>query len=187
VKEYSNCFVGVPLPECFKEEHKELISKVLGRCRPLSPAYEENPHITLYYLNKQNEKSIEEISEVVRSEIKLLRDVVLKVSGFGYFSEDFPRVMCLCVDAPKPFYKFQKKLSKQLENYHKAEDRAYVPHFTVARIRDTRARKMFEKNKVKLEKLLCKVFWKFPLTAISVYGKANDSDRTHEKLVEVHF
>lgn len=185
---YTSCFIGVPLPEKFQQEFETLLEDI----SKISPSLElrlvdlKTPHVTIYYLDKQSQFNLPDITNSVRSSIDLLKDAELTVGGFDYFGEANPKVLFLNVLDPHTLKAFNQSITKSLRKYYANDnDFPFHPHMTITRI-DPQSRKSFKESYSKLKSRLNKIIWTFPITKIVLYGV--DSTKTpehHEKLITI--
>lgn len=187
MKEYTSCFIGIPLPEKYQQDFERLLKDV-SRIDPLAETtYPKTPHITGYYLDKQSQSSIPKIAEDVESKIGMLKSVELTVGGFGYFREDNPRVIFLNVQYPEALKEFNDVIIENLSAYKTPDNNLpFHPHMTVARLRTHRAQQSFKISKPKLALRLNEAGWTFPVTEVVLYGVDSTQNPQHQaKLIPI--
>lgn len=185
-KEFTSCFVGIPLPEEFQDEFKSFLRKINQIDPDIETTFREAPHITLYYLDKQSQNHLVEVEEIVKQYISLLKGVSLKIGGIDTFGGDNPRVLFLPVVYPDVLKEFNKVLSKNLKKFVTFDDELlFHPHMTVARFTE-KSQATWENNRTAVEQAMKKIDWQFTVIEVIIYGV--DSTKTpqyQEKLITI--
>lgn len=184
---YTSCFIGIPLPEKYQQSFKDLLEEI-PRINPLlKQPYLKTPHITVCYLNKQSQNDLQNIAKNVKNYLKILKNVKLKIGGFGYFRGDEPRVVFLDVIYPKELQKFNEALTKSLSVYSAIDNSLpFHPHVTAAWVGDPEAQQVFKKYQPELQTLLDKINWTFEITEVVIYGADSTKQPEYqEKLISL--
>lgn len=187
MKEYTSCFIGIPLPEKFQPDFESLLRDVSQIDPLLEITYPKMPHITGYYLDKQSQFYLPDIVQSVESKISLLESVELTIGGFGYFRGDNPRVIFLNVQYPEALKGFSDAVAESLSKYYAPDDNLpFYPHMTVAKLITPRAQQSYEMTEPKLKLRLNEVNWTFPVTEVVLYGVDSTKKPEHqEKLIPI--
>jgi 2'-5' RNA ligase len=191
MKEFYNCFIGFPLSSEFKHE-LQIIQKKLHAYMPNAAILDPlEAHITLYYLGKQSEKDLEEISDILYEEQDIIKGEEFKISDLGIFyrqlnSENIPYVLYLKVAHTDRLITLREHLASHLDSYNKDDDRGFVPHLTLGRLKTTEAEIQFKEHSKMVENLLSTVDWQFKLKEVYIYGKENlESSKFQETLYKI--
>jgi 2'-5' RNA ligase len=189
MKEFFNCFIGIPLNSEFKYDMEELQRKmqnILPNASLIEPAY---AHTTLYYLGHQTEKKLDEIAHIIHEENDLIHDEEVQIGNMGIFRRDnfndnttkkVPYVIFLEIIHTTSLNDFKLHLNAHLDTYNREERDIFIPHMTLARLKTTQALEQFRENHDKVSNLLAEVKWKFKLKEIVVYGKPNLNISTNQ-------
>ncbi len=173
MKQYTSCFVGVPLPNKFQEKFEKLLVDV-GKLYPdWEIVYPKSPHITVYYLDKQSQYVLPNIANIVQKEIRIFKNIVLSVNGFGYFNKEDPRegIVFLNIVYPPVFVDFNRELKDKLSQYNSEDNNLpFHPHMTVARVNDFSSVGNLKNCVLELGNKIRKVYWEFSITEIVIYG-----------------
>ncbi len=178
---FTSYFIGIPLPEQFLVEYRQVL-EMIGRFYPkLETAFPDCPHITIYYLNDKI-SDLRLVEKIIRSHVDMLHGVQIKVSGFDFFRPGNPKTLFLDVEQSPILKKFHEALNKDLVRYS-AEDNLWPfhLHMSVARINDWPE---FDIGEIKLK--LTKVRWTFDLTEVAIFGvDSTKRPQYQEKLVSI--
>ena len=85
LKEYSSCFIGIPLPQEYQQGFEDLLRELGEVDSSLELTDPKTPHITGYYLDEQSQLFLPKIAESVREKIHLLKDAELTKTQKFYF------------------------------------------------------------------------------------------------------
>lgn len=186
MKEFTSCFIGIPLPDEYRGKFSDLLKRVSVANLDLEMVDETTPHITVYYLDKQSEGNLEEVRKIVEENAQLLKDENLIAGGMNTFGDDVPRVLFLPIHYPKSLSEFNEIIVSSLSKFM-AEDNnlPFYPHMTVARFNSV-SQASWEITKSAIESEMTKIKWQFPVTEVVIYGA--DSSKTpehYEKLVSI--
>lgn len=187
MKEYTSCFLGIPLPIEYQNEFKELLSDIKTLDPNLEIVYAETPHITIYYFDKQPKGKLPELIRRTSCYASVPKGANLKVGGLGFFSIGNPKVLFLDIGYPHVLADFNKVISKEFSDLFAEEDNLeFRPHMTVARMRNEAAQASFVSNKIKLEERLSQASWDFPVTELVIYGvDSTKRPEYQEKIVTI--
>lgn len=187
MKEYTSCFIGIPLPEKYQQDFESLLADISITEPLLDTTDPKTPHITGYYLDKQSQLALPNIAKSVDSKVGLLKGVELTVGGFGYFRGNDPRVIFLNVQYPEVLKEFNDALTENLSAYYASDNNLpFHPHLTVARLRTPQAQLSFNSSKPKLTSRLNKVNWTFPVREVVLYGvDSTQNPQYQEKLISL--
>lgn len=151
------------------------------------PLPSQTPHVTVCYLDKQSQFSLNEISKLIESSAIILSKSNLKVGGFNYFTKENPEVLFLDIDYPASLTNFNIKTSKLLMEYCASDNKLpFSPHMTAGRIKSKQAKESFNENKEKLSSRLNMINWNFKVNEIVLYGvDSTKSPEYQEKLIKI--
>lgn len=124
-------FIAIPLPEAVRTKLSGLYQSMDG----VRWQSQSQLHITLKFLGETDR---EQLPELIRR-LKSIRHPTFQmtISGFGTFPEKGrPKILWIGVTRPEPLKDLQQKIEQQcVEMGYGAEDRPFVPHITLARIK----------------------------------------------------
>lgn len=182
MNQFTSCFVGIPLPEKFQKEFEGLLKDINSLYPKWKTVYPKTPHITVYYLDKQSQHVLPSVVGIIQTKINILKNLVLTIKGFNYFTKENLRedIVFLDIIYPHPFADFNQILKIELNQYYSADNNLpFHPHITVARVKGL-------KDVSNIENKIYKPNWKFPVTEIALYGVDSTKQPQHqEKLVSI--
>lgn len=186
MKEFESSFIGVPLPEKYQAEFRELLKDVKEISPLLETTNPEVPHITLYYLDKQPESSLTEIAQSLVPTMGLLSGTKLMISGFDYFDRKDPQVVYLDVQYPKSLSDFRQEVAEISAKYSDAgKNLMFHPHLTVARLKNSQSPELFNQIEPRLQTRLNKVNWTFGISEVVVYGADPEDVPKRQKRLKI--
>src|SRR5260221_10279275 len=126
---YTSCFLGIPLPQRYQKEFEQLLLDIQSIDPLIEIVQPLTPHITIYYLDKQSQYSLDEINQKIQSFTKDLSDTTLKTKGLGYFTQDNPHVLFLDVIYPKSLIEYKNNVSEIFKEYSASDNNLpFHPH-----------------------------------------------------------
>lgn len=187
MKKFTSCFLGIPLPQEFQQEFKQLLADIHSNNPHIEVVRPQTPHVTVYYLNKQSQFSLNEIKELVQLKMSIVKNIKIQISGFGCFFEENPKVLFLDVVYPMALTDFNKEISKLLRKYNASDNKLTShPHMTIGRIKNKQAKESFKINEKNLKSRLNIINWDFQVKEIILYGvDSTESPERQEKLVTI--
>lgn len=168
-------FVAIPLPEAVREKLSGLYQTMDG----VRWQSQSQLHITLKFLGETDR---DQLPELIRG-LKSIRDSAFRmtISGFGTFPEKGrPKILWIGVAKPEPLEELQQKVEQQcVEIGFEGEDRPFIPHITLARIKGTPRRDVMSFiNQHKTVK-----FSRVPVNEFVLYeSKLQPDGAVHEKV-----
>lgn len=102
----------------------------------------ENLHLTLIFLGPLPSQSVDAIGEIITAAAKDLSPFQLRTQGLGCFPDErSARVIFAKVSRSQAILDLQSTLEDRLveAGFHSREDREYIPHITLARLRNPKA------------------------------------------------
>lgn len=118
----------------------------------------ENLHVTVRYLGNQNETSLGKLSQIGRLIADRHEPFTLDLSGLGAFAEVHEaRVIWVGTQNKKALQALHLDLDNELKDFKLEAEGPYVPHLTIARLRNTRSVKDYISPFVRKDfgKVLC--------------------------------
>jgi 2'-5' RNA ligase len=123
---------------------KELLDKVKSfqtnlenSACPMKVVEKENLHLTLKFLGEIGESSYKRIVESLSPSLSEFSSFEVNLKGTGFFpSISDLRVIWVGMDAPEIVY-IQKDIDETLRTMGFKEDRKFVPHLTVSRVKSS--------------------------------------------------
>lgn len=187
MKEYTSCFVGIPLPQKYEGKFGDLLQDINEIDPSLETVDPKTPHITIYYLDKQSQRVLPDIARKIQDYVTVLNGLDLKIGNLGFFRPGNPRVLFLDVKYPLILNNFNDILAQNLVSFFTDDNNLpFHPHMTVARMRTESAQNIFAKKKPILEKIMSRVSWNFPVTELVLYGVDSTKKPEHqEKLMSI--
>lgn len=187
MKNYTSCFLGIPLPQEYQKEFEQLLLDISLMFPELELVAFRTPHITIYYLDKQSKFALSEIKEVIKNKTNILVNLSLTVGGFGYFSENNPKVLFLEVNYPSALTDFNKEIVKTLIKYSALDNNLpFHPHVSLGRIKSIQAQENFKKVETNLKTKLSNIRWGFQIKELVLYGvDSTKSPEYQEKLLTI--
>ncbi len=135
-------FIAIPLPKEVISDCKDLEHKLKNTGVKMKLVEPENLHITLKFLGNIDENTVNRIKEILDS-IKS-EPFKAKTSFVGCFpNPDFIRVVWLGVES-KEIESIQRDIDKELEKLGFDRERNFVPHITLARVKEKPNKKLKE-------------------------------------------
>ncbi|MCS7134266.1 MAG: RNA 2',3'-cyclic phosphodiesterase [Candidatus Pacearchaeota archaeon] len=145
------CFIAIEISEKAKEEllrvQKEFKGIIEGKF-----VEKENFHLTLKFLGEVSNYEINQLKQELRK-IRFNK-FIAKLGSIGYFTPSFARVLWVSLEPKDNFVELHEKVESLLRNFNiKKEKRKFMPHVTIARIKNIKKKeKFFEKiEKIKIE------------------------------------
>ena len=189
MKQYTSCFIGVPLFDKFQKEFEKLLGNVAKLYPNWQIVFPKTPHITVYYLNKQSQFALFEIEKIIQTKISILKNLVLSINGFDYFWKDDLREGIIFLETvyPPAFVDFKSQLANKLSRYYSADNNLpFHPHMTVARVNDLSSVGSLKNCVLELGNKTGKINWEFPITEIVIYGAdSKKQPQYQEKLISI--
>jgi len=145
------CFIAVPLDNELRKNVKEVQKKFKIVENLLKFVKSENLHITVKFLGNVNKTQIERIKQNVRVALKNRGPFQIEIRGIGVFpSTNYVRVIWLGVEnGREELIKIMKSIDEKLEILGFKKEKEYIPHLTLARVKNVRIN-----EKEKLKKLI---------------------------------
>ena len=189
MKQYTSCFIGVPLPEKYQEEFERLLADV-GKLYPnWEISYPKTPHITVYYLDQQSQQVLPSIASVIQTKVSIHKNLVLKINGFDYFTKDDPRegIVFLNIVYPRELVDFNREITDKLSQYYSTDNNLpFHPHMTIARVNGLKNESSLKNYISHIGHKISKIHWEFPLTEVILYGVDSTKKPEHqEKLIHI--
>lgn len=104
---------------------------------PMKVVERENLHLTLKFLGEIGESSYKRIVESLSPSLSEFSSFEVSLKGTGFFpSISDLRVIWIGMDAPEIVY-IQKDIDETLKTMGFKEDRKFVPHLTVSRVKSS--------------------------------------------------
>jgi RNA 2',3'-cyclic 3'-phosphodiesterase len=178
--QYTSCFIGIPLPNEFKANFRDAANEISAKLPSLETVDLLTPHITMYYLNEQSQLALESVQAKVRKQIGLLAGATVEVGGMGVFGGDMPKVVYVQAECSKPVYRFHAEISKELTTHSAVDnDFGFVPHVTIARIKEADAEAFLE-HRDEIGRILSSFSWSFRVTELCLYGVDSRKQPEHQ-------
>lgn len=139
-------FIAVPVPEDLKEKIKEVQGR-LAEISGIKLVEAENLHFTIKFLGETDK--LEEIKNCMEKALKGLHQFDVEIAGISAFpSKSSVRVVWLSVgNGLEEFKSLMKNIAAGLSKIGFEQEKDYIPHLTLARVRSIR-------NQAELIKLL---------------------------------
>jgi 2'-5' RNA ligase len=124
-------FAGLSLPILLRQR----LTLLQGGIEGALWTERENFHITLTFIGNVDEATAEMVDEAL-SGIRM-EPFKLELKGTGSFAQgEFPKVLWIGVEKSEPLFRLKEKIDRALEKSKLPfENRKYVPHVTLARLR----------------------------------------------------
>ena len=182
MKEYNLCFVGISFPANIHGKFRRLIKELYSIDPKLKIVDPKTPHITLYFMGKQNLSNLKEVAQSIRTTKDKLVDTNIKINDYGIFRPHDPKILYLNIENNPKLNEYNETITQKLEKYGK-QRRGFVPHITLSRIKDQES---FLQNKDKIVSLIKNVNWKFTVKEIAIYGRElSKRNLRQEKLIAI--
>ncbi len=121
---------------------KKLKSQFIDREIEALWSREENLHMTLVFLGSISGQTIEAIDEILKTAAQEIASFQLRTQGIGCFPDErSARVIFAKVARSQALLDLQSSLEDRLitQGIHSREDREYIPHVTLVRLRNPKA------------------------------------------------
>lgn len=139
-RERIRSFIAIELPREVKYELAQLGSKLMDARHPFVKWVDiENVHLTLKFLGNVPGNQISEITEAIKEAVHGISPFRLEISGLGAFPKMAqPRVIWVGIsgETGKLLDLQQRMDSKLVPLGFAREKQSFVPHLTLARVRD---------------------------------------------------
>ena len=160
-------FLAINLPE----ELKSKLFALKGKWANLPARWvpKENIHLTLLFLGYLDEKQIEAVARVCQDLSSLFQPFYLRINRVIYGPDQRnPRMVWATLEKSSSLEKLQRYLREaiyKLEEfkYKKMEEREFLPHITLARIKSWSLKRMEDRPNINFEILL-----DFPVQSIEI-------------------
>ncbi len=105
-----------------------------------------NIHLTLFFLGDTEEKLIPEISEELKLKLKGVESFKLKCKKLGLFKNiNNPRVLWFGLEKKQALLELKQKVDNVIKSFgYESENKKFVPHLTLGRIKFLKNRKFLE-------------------------------------------
>ncbi len=125
-------FVAVQVPQALKEKAASLSNELPAAA--ITPVRPENMHLTLRFIGETDEKAKDEIvQKLEKIRIKMFR---CTLRGVGVFpSKDYVRVVWAGVESGGALEALANEVIGALQGYGKEEERDFIAHLTIVRVR----------------------------------------------------
>lgn len=139
----------------------------------------ENLHITLNFLGEVSEADLPKLTGIGRSVAAAHSAFALKISGFDAFPElQHARVIWAGVQNKKNLQALFEDFEKKLQFLNRTPEHSYIPHLTLARLRNPHSVKNF------LSPFLRKSFGSIECNVIGLYKSEQRGLYPHYELIE---
>lgn len=129
------CFIAIDIPESIKKpllDIQDNLKSLNIRAKYVEP---ENLHINILFLGEVAEKYLDDINSSITSAIKQIPPFNITITGVGFFPDiKRPRVAWLGVYPHNQLLKLHNTIKKSI-SFIKTEQRKYMPHLTLGRIK----------------------------------------------------
>lgn len=128
-------FVALPISKKTRKElfdyGKEVISKINGKCKPVSM---NNLHITIIFLGEVEKERVNKVKEDFLKSSKLPTNFKVCFNGLGFFpSKDYIKVVWVGIDPEDQILQIRKSVAKSLKFKFPFADNH--PHLTLGRVK----------------------------------------------------
>jgi len=136
-------FVAVNIPSSVKQSISAVYCSLpKDKVKIVSP---ENIHFTLQFLGEVNENKLEQIKQLLK-EVKF-EQFALEIKDIGFFpNKDCMKIVWLGVENPAEIIFLANKINQTLLPLGFKPDKQFVPHLTIARVKQKIDSAKFIKN-----------------------------------------
>lgn len=125
-------FIAVHLEEEVKDQIEALINRLSHYATQGRFVSKENLHLTLEFLGEIEEERVAVLKEMLND--LAYTSFPLKMTELGHFTSRKGNIYWLGLEPSEELYALQRLLHRQLlEKQFEVEDRAFLPHITIAR------------------------------------------------------
>ncbi len=186
MQKYTSYFIGIPLPEKHQEKFETLLKELFHINSEFEATYQNTPHITVFYLDKQSQFNLPEIAEQVKSKLTIFKNAEITVEGSGYFVGNNQRVVFLNIAYPDSLREFNGAIAQTLIKFTAADsDLPFHPHMTIGKIRTANTQESEKGALLDLERKINQVHWTFPIEEIALYGVDSTKKPEHQEKIIV--
>ncbi len=172
--EYRRCFVGIPLPERYQKEFEDVLGDLVRIDPGLRSVESKTPHVLLSFLGNQKGASLNEAADEIRPVAGGLSKTSLTVGGFDSFQNRRTKIIFLQVGGLTEKSDLISLIREKLRRFNPG-DKPFRPHLTVARLAADGG------ISEEIKRRLNQVEWKFPVTAVAIYGAENQEGEMKQK------
>lgn len=136
------CFVSVDLPGDLEPAVEEVQRELRDTGADLNPVEPGKVHVTLKFLGEVEDERVEDVESAVRGAAEPMEPFDARFEGVGVFpSRDYIRVIWIGADGGGGFVELAERIEDAAaELGFEREDREFVPHATVARMKSGRGK-----------------------------------------------
>ncbi len=136
-------FIALEIPENLRKVISGIQQRLIRNTGGIRWVKPENMHLTLKFLGSTKSERVKEISTGLENAAKEYCPFVINISGIGAFpNPGNPKVIWAGIAENKQLWSFQKRLDNALSELEfPVEKRAFSPHLTLGRVKDTRIKK----------------------------------------------
>lgn len=168
---YKNVFIGVPLPEYLHSEYDALLEKIEGLNLNLNISKTKYPHVTVMFIGDLDSWFLPQLLDSLKKNKEIIKGSKITLKNISCFDEKNPRVLFLEASCDKKMIEFRKALYKDFEPPLKISKRKFIPHLTLARVKNKKGKQnLVDKNKSFLKDIKG-VNWQFAIDKIFLVGR----------------
>lgn len=132
-------FIGIEIPFEAKRKIFEVEKKIFKGKR-IKGVEINNLHITLFFLGEVNENALDEIKNALHTAAKKSKPFMASIGDVDGFPEtNHARIVYLSIEKGKlEIKKLFKNIEASLGDKFKGEEREYIPHITIGRVKKGR-------------------------------------------------
>ncbi len=132
-------FIGIEIPFEAKRKIFEMEKEIL-KSKAVKKVELNNLHITLKFLGEVNERKIEELKSILFSAAENSHPFMASIGdAYGFPETNHARIVYLSIEKGKAdIIRLFKSIEKSIGSEFKKEDREYIPHITIGRVKKGR-------------------------------------------------
>lgn len=132
-------FVAIDVPPETRARLSALVHELRGHAPRLNWMRAENLHVTLKFIGHTADENLAAIRNAL-APVKAEAEMAIRFRGLGFFpNEKRPRVLWAGMEAPPALARLAAQIEAALGKLgFPPEERAFSPHLTLARIKDSR-------------------------------------------------
>ncbi len=133
-------FIAIDVNDEVRKASEEIVEKLMRRGFRANWVKPENVHLTLFFLGEMEESQVDEMAKHLCERVRGFPSFSFSVKGVNFFRKGrLPRVIWMSVEKTPALVKLYDELKAELvkHGFLKEPDERFVPHITIARVKQS--------------------------------------------------